>query len=201
MAAPANPRLDARNDRVLLACVALVFAMLGLSFAAAPLYEVLCRITGMDGTVRIASAAPDRVADRIITVRFDSNVAGGLPWAFAPERRAMDVKVGENNLMFYAAANEGDHPISGTATFNVTPEKAGAYFAKLQCFCFSEQRLEPGQRVEMPVSFFVDPAIMDDPNMADVSVITLSYTFFEHPNPAVQAADTKPERLAALDAD
>lgn len=159
----------------------LVAGMVGLSFASVPLYRLFCQVTGFGGTPRIALEGPSgRIAgkDQQITVRFDSNVNSSLPWRFKPVQRQMNVRVGETALAHFTAENLGHEPAIGTATFNVTPHKAAQYFAKVQCFCFDEQRLEAGQTVDMPVSFFIDPEIFDDPNARDVSTITLSYTFF-----------------------
>jgi cytochrome c oxidase assembly protein subunit 11 len=181
-----------RNDTVLLSCIAGIVFMTGLSFAAVPLYDLFCRATGYGGTPARAAAAPaaSQIAGRTMTIRFDSNVDPKLGWSFQPVRRAMTVKIGENKLAFFRARNEEGVPVTGHATFNVTPEKAAIYFAKIQCFCFTEQRLEPGQTVEMPVSFFVDPAILEDPNVRDVSEITLSYTFY----PSVKQAAAQSAR-------
>jgi cytochrome c oxidase assembly protein subunit 11 len=176
-----------RNDTVLLSCVAGVVAMVGLSYAAVPLYYAFCRATGYGGTPSRADAAPaaSQVLGRRITIRFDSNVDPALGWSFQPDTRSMTVKIGENRLAFFRARNEESVPVVGHATFNVTPERAAIYFAKIQCFCFTEQKLEPGQTVEMPVSFFVDPAILDDPDARDVTEITLSYTFYPSVKQAV----------------
>jgi cytochrome c oxidase assembly protein subunit 11 len=181
-----------RNDKVVLYCAVGVVFMTGLSFAAVPLYDLFCRVTGYDGTPRRAAAAPaaDKIANRTITVRFDSNVDPALGWSFQPVARSVKVRVGESKLAFFRAKNEEAVPVVGHATFNVAPEKAAIYFAKVQCFCFTEQRLEPGQTVDMPVSFFVDPAILEDRNLDDVSEITLSYTFF--PSVKQAAASARP---------
>lgn len=154
-------------------------AMLGLSFAAVPFYRMFCQVTGYNGTTQRAAAAPARVIDRYVTVRFDSNISPALNWEFQPEQREIRLKIGENKLAFYRATNRSDKPLTGTATFNVTPEAVGGYFDKIQCFCFTEQTLAPGETAEMPVSFFIDPAIMDDPDARDFTEITLSYTFFK----------------------
>lgn len=167
---------------VLLAFVA--FGMLGLAFAAVPLYRLMCQVTGYAGTVQRAAAPSTSQSDRIITIRFDANTANGLAWRFAPERTSMDVRLGENALAFYRAQNTSAAPLSGVATFNVTPEIAGAYFNKIQCFCFDQQTLKAGEAVEMPVSFFVDPALLDEPGGADIKEITLSYTFYPSEAPA-----------------
>ncbi len=157
----------------------LVLTMLGAAYASVPLYRIFCQVTGYGGTTQVADFAPGKVSDRIINVVFDANTAGVLPWKFHPVQRDVDVYVGEETLVFYTATNPSENPITGTATFNVTPAKAGKYFSKIQCFCFQEQTLEPGQSVDMGVAFFVDPAILDDPNLNDVERIVLSYTFFE----------------------
>lgn len=143
-----------------------------------PLYRWFCQVTGYGGTTQIAEIVPDETLDRIVTIQFNGDVNSRLPWRFAPVQREVEVRLGEQRLAFYSAENVSDEPIVGTATFNVTPAKAGQYFVKIDCFCFTEQTLDPGQRVEMPVSFFVDPALADDPNLSDVTTITLSYTFF-----------------------
>jgi cytochrome c oxidase assembly protein subunit 11 len=156
-----------------------ILAMVGLTAAAVPLYRLFCQVTGYGGTTQRAEAAPERQFDRTITVRFNADVARDLPWSFAPVERAVEVRLGEQHLAFYRAHNDGNRPIVGSATFNVTPYKAGPYFAKIACFCFEEQTLQAGETVDMPVSFYVDPAILDDPETRDVRAITLSYTFFE----------------------
>lgn len=156
-----------------------VCAMVGLAFAAVPLYRWMCAVTGYDGTTGTADAAPGAIGDRLMTVRFDANVARDLPWRFAPKELQVSVRIGEQTLAIYTATNTTDRPITGTATYNVTPEKAGAYFDKIECFCFTEQALKPGETMEFPVSFFVDPAILDDRELDSVKTITLSYTFVE----------------------
>lgn len=171
-------RLKRRNRVVLSALFGVVFGMVGLAYASAPLYSLFCAVTGFGGTTMRADAAPDRTVERRITVRFNADVNTALPWRFKPEQTALSVKLGETGLAAYRAENRGDRPTVGTATYNVTPEKAGKYFNKLECFCFTEQILHPGQAVDMPVAFFVDPAMNNDPSMEDVTTITLSYTFF-----------------------
>jgi cytochrome c oxidase assembly protein subunit 11 len=161
-----------------LVLASVIVGMLGLTAAAVPLYRLFCQATGYGGTTQRAEAAPARQSERTITVRFNADVAGGLPWTFAPVERAVEVRLGEQHLAFYRAHNGGSHAIVGTATFNVTPFKAGVYFTKIACFCFKEQTLQAGETVDMPVSFYVDPAILDDPATRDVHAITLSYTFF-----------------------
>ncbi|WP_334128134.1 cytochrome c oxidase assembly protein [Sneathiella sp.] len=167
-----------KSKRLALVLVAVVFAMVGAAYAAVPLYDLFCRVTGYGGTTQEASAAPDTVIDRKIIIEFDANTARDMPWKFKPAQHRMELQVGQSALAFYEAYNPSDKTIAGTATFNVTPVKVGQYFSKIECFCFTEQVLKPGERVEMPVTFFVDPAIDEDPNAREVKVITLSYTFF-----------------------
>jgi len=169
--------------------------MLGLAYAAVPLYTLFCQVTGFAGTTQRAERPADTVLDRVVTIRFDANVAPGLGWKFQPVQRTMDVKIGENALAFYKAENISDRPIVGTATFNVAPEAAGAYFNKIECFCFQEQRLEPGESIDMPVSFFVDPAIVEDEIAGHLTQITLSYTF--HPAEKQKAAALQASTPAA----
>lgn len=169
---------DRRHGRVALICASVVAGMVGLSFAAVPLYDMFCRVTGFGGTTQRAEMAPAETLDRMIRVRFDSNVAPGLDWTFKPEMHEVELQIGANGLMIYRAGNTGEATSVGTATFNVTPLKAGQYFVKTACFCFEEQALEPGQEIDMPVAFYVDPAIVDDPDAGNVHTITLSYTFF-----------------------
>ncbi len=177
MAAPQPRRSQSRNGRTALVLVGLVAGMVGLSFASVPLYRLFCQITGFGGTTRVAEALPEQPGERIVTIRFNSDIHPDLPWAFQPAQRAIELRVGESGLAFYKARNLAERATTGVSTFNVTPQKAGPYFNKVQCFCFEEQTLQPGEEMEMGVSFFVDPAIEDDPNLADVRTITLSYTF------------------------
>jgi cytochrome c oxidase assembly protein subunit 11 len=167
------------NARVAFLTVGVVAGMVGLSFASVPLYRLFCQVTGYGGTPQRADQAPDVAGERVVTVHFNADIAGtNLPWRFAPVERDVTMHVGEERLIFYRATNNGSTPVTGTATFNVTPAKAGPYFQKIACFCFSEQTLAPGESVDMPVSFFIDPDIATDPNTRDVRNITLSYTFF-----------------------
>lgn len=172
------PDANRRNRRMATGLGLVVAGMVGLSFASVPLYDLFCRVTGFGGTTMVAQKAPDKALDRVVTVRFNADVNNSIHWDFKPDATAVDVRVGEAMTIAYHARNLESRAVIGTATYNVTPEKAGQYFNKLQCFCFTEQRLEPGQSVEMPVNFYVDPAMADDPEMADVKTITLSYTFF-----------------------
>jgi len=158
-------------------CVGIVVGMAGLAYAAVPLYRLFCQITGFGGTTQTAEAASDVILDREMKVRFDANV-NGLKWDFKPGEIEVTLKVGENKLAYYSAMNISDVTTTGTSTFNVTPLEVGAYFSKVQCFCFTEQTLAAGESIQMPVSFFIDPAIADDPELDDVKTITLSYTFF-----------------------
>jgi cytochrome c oxidase assembly protein subunit 11 len=169
-----------KNRRIALYCAATVAVMVGGAFASAPLYDMFCRVTGFAGTPLRAVKAPGATEDSetLITIRFNADVAPGMPWKFQPEKREIKVRPGEETLAFYEAINPTARTVTGTASFNVTPEKAGQYFNKIACFCFTEQQLGPGQRVDMPVSFFVDPEILKDPKTRDVVDITLSYTFF-----------------------
>jgi len=154
-----------------------VCTMTGLGFASVPLYRMFCEVTGLNGTTQRGERAPGTTGQKI-TVAFDSNVGKGLPWKFQPERRADTIDVGGRDMAFFTATNTSDKPITGTATFNVTPVTAGKYFTKIQCFCFTQQTLDPGQTVRMPVIFYVDPKILNDPDTKDVQEITLSYTFY-----------------------
>jgi cytochrome c oxidase assembly protein subunit 11 len=170
--------LRRRNLRVAAACGAFVGVMLAMSFAAVPLYDWFCRTTGFDGTPLIARSAPRETIERKIIVRFDANVAPGLAWTFAPGQQEVEIKVGETLLVHYLAQNIAAQESIGTATYNVSPPVAAAYFNKLECFCFTEQRLAASERIEMPVAFFIDPAIDKDRELAGIREITLSYTFF-----------------------
>ena len=167
-----------RNRRTLGGLAVLIVAMGMLTYASVPLYQLFCQVTGYGGTTQVADSASGTMTERRITVRFDASVNPALDWTFLPAQRSLELNVGENALAFYQAENRSDETIVGTATFNVTPDKAGQYFNKVDCFCFTEQVLLPGQQADLPVSFFIDPMIEDDPNLQDVSTITLSYTFF-----------------------
>ena len=170
MAQQAQARdLGRRHRAVALWCAGVVVAMVGAAYAAVPLYRLFCQATGFDGTPRIASAPSTQVLDKTITVRFDANVAPGLGWRFEPVHTTMPVKIGENELAFYRATNTSDRPVRGMATFNVLPEQAAVFFNKLECFCFKEQLLQPGESLEMPVSFFIDPQIVSDKDARGVT--------------------------------
>ncbi len=169
-----------RNKRVGLIAIAAAIAMLGLGYASVPLYRMFCQATGFGGTTQRSETgvAPGEVVGKIINVRFDANVSPSLPWTFAPEKTIERTAIGARKMAFFTATNLSDHAITGTAAFNVTPELAGAYFTKIQCFCFTSQTLKPGETVRMPVIYYVDPAILKDKEARQFNEITLSYTFF-----------------------
>lgn len=182
-----------RNNRLLVICATVAVSMVGAAYAAVPLYNLFCRVTGYGGTTQVGVAAADRVLDREVTVRFDASRNGSLPWEFQPIDRSITVNVGESALAYFRATNTSDRPITGVATYNVTPYKAAPYFVKLECFCFTEQTLQPGESIDMPVLFFVDPDIETDRRADDIQTITLSYTFFE-------AEDSQPGATSGRDA-
>lgn len=168
-----------KNTKVLFFLLSLVAGMSALAYASVPLYNLFCKVTGFGGTTGTAEAAPQQLGEKEVTVLFNSDVAPDLSWEFKPMQRKVTVKTGEDALIFYEAINTGDKPMTGVAVYNVTPNKVGVYFDKIQCFCFENQTLQPGERMEMPVSFFVDPAIEEDMDVREVRTITLSYTFFK----------------------
>jgi cytochrome c oxidase assembly protein subunit 11 len=181
MATLTNPKgLAERNRRVGMIALAIALAMVGLGYASVPLYRMFCQATGFGGTTQkaLGAEAPGEVVGKILNVRFDANVMPSMPWKFAPEQHIARVAVGAREMAFFNATNESDRTITGTASFNVTPEQAGKYFTKIQCFCFTQQTLKPGETVRMPVVYYVDPKLIDDPDANDISEITLSYTFF-----------------------
>jgi cytochrome c oxidase assembly protein subunit 11 len=167
------------NARTAWKLVAVVGGMLGLAYAAVPLYEAFCKATGFAGTPLVAQEGERPVINRTVTVRFDSNVDPNLSWRFEPEQREVNIRLGEEKLVFFRATNVSQRPIVGTATYNVTPERTAGWFNKIQCFCFTEQLLKPGQSVDMPVVFFVDAEMAKDRRYDDIHTITLSYTFYE----------------------
>ncbi len=171
-------RRSTRDAVVAFACGGFVAVMVGVSFAAVPLYAWFCRTTGFGGTTQVAKTPPDQVSGRVITVRFDSNVAPGLPWSFEPERRTIDVHLGEVVTVYYAVRNESARATTGQAGYNVTPPTVGAYFEKINCFCFTQQTLQPGEKRDMAVVFYVDAKLAKDAEQNAVNNITLSYTFF-----------------------
>jgi cytochrome c oxidase assembly protein subunit 11 len=188
-----SANLEARKRRTVLAAAAAIAGMLGLVVYSPTLYRIFCEVTGYGGTTQRAAAAPAAAASRVITIRFTAEIESDLPWRFQPRQREMTVRVGEQHLAFYAAESRSREETVGTAVFNVAPFKAGQYFNKIACFCFEEQSLGPGQSADMPVSFFVDPRILEDRNLDDVDTITLSYTFYRVPGrkPAERPTETR----------
>lgn len=190
--APLSPDTARSNLRTGALAFAGALAMLGLGYASVPLYRLFCQVTGFGGTTMIASESKAQRAaaaatGQKISIRFDASTAVGMPWTFHPSQATDTVTIGERDIATYVARNNSDQPVSGMATFNVTPEQAGKYFNKIQCFCFTEQTLQPGQEVTMPVLYFVDPAMLEDPNMKGVEQITLSYTFHRAEEPLAAA--------------
>jgi cytochrome c oxidase assembly protein subunit 11 len=180
---------QSRHGVVALALAGLVATMLGLAFASVPLYRLFCQATGYGGVPRRADRAPNEILDRTIRIRFDANVDRSLPWTFLPDQRVMDVKIGDTALAFFKATNNTDAAVTGRAVFNVAPELAGRYFTKIECFCFKQQTLAAHASAEMPVTFFVDPNIVDDEDTKSISEITLSYTFYRSDKePGIAAA-------------
>ncbi|UZW54808.1 cytochrome c oxidase assembly protein [Sphingobium sp. JS3065] len=171
---------DRRNRRTMIGMAGVGLAMLGLGFASVPLYRLFCEQTGFGGTTQRASAdvQVSEAAGHRMSIRFDSNVTPGMPWQFYPERHTQTVTIGARNMAIFVAKNMSDKPVTGTASFNVTPTQAGVYFTKIQCFCFTQQTLQPGQQMRMPVIYFVDPKILTDADNKDTQEITLSYTFY-----------------------
>jgi cytochrome c oxidase assembly protein subunit 11 len=164
--------------RTAAACIAGAVGMLGLAYASVPLYDLFCRVTGFDGTPLVGTGPSKTVLDKTVAVRFDTNVAPGLNWSFAPEATHVAAKLGETKTVFFRVRNEGPSPSTGIATFNIQPGVAGGYFVKIQCFCFNEQTLQPGEVMDFPVVFYLDPALTEDGNTKDLAEITLSYTYF-----------------------
>lgn len=188
--------LQQRNRKVGAVALAIAAAMLALGYASVPLYRLFCQVTGFGGTTQRASeaqAAAVAVAGRTMSIRFDANVERGMPWEFRPEQVTDTVSIGARDMAIFIARNTSDAPVTGSATFNVEPEYVGKYFNKIQCFCFTEQRLEAHQQVRMPVLYYIDPAILDDPDARDVEQITLSYTF----HPAVGENANRLDRTGA----
>jgi cytochrome c oxidase assembly protein subunit 11 len=174
----ARARIARRNRRVGFATFSVVALMVGVSFAAVPLYSVFCRVTGYNGTPQIGAERPTAEGEAVVTVRFNANTQPNLPWRFEPAQHSVRLHVGEEAMGFYHARNLSDGPVTGIATYNVTPEVVGKYFHKTACFCFDEQTLTAGQSVDMPLSFWVDPKIAEDPNTRGIHTITISYSFF-----------------------
>lgn len=197
---PIETRKNNANRIVAGVCVAFFGGMIGMAYAAVPLYAMFCQITGYGGTTQRTTQYADRVLDREVTIRFDANTAGGIPWKFQPVARSVKIKLGETAQAHYTATNTFDRPVTGRATFNVTPELAGGYFNKVECFCFTDTTLQPGETLDMPVLFYVDPDIVDLPEMKDLRTITLSYTMFpiEETNKPLAAvpAETKSKTIS-----
>ena len=173
-----TPHNQRRMHRTAFICLGVAVGMVGLAYASVPLYDLFCKVTGFNGTPVVRDSNASEVTDRAISVRFDSNVAPGLSWSFSPEKPEVTVKLGETTTVYYKVTNTGDKPATGIATYNVQPDLAGTYFSKLECFCFTEQTLEPGETLESAVVFYVDPRLAQDSDVKDISSITLSYTYF-----------------------
>lgn len=183
-----NEDLIRKNARTGGLVVLVVAGMVGLSFASVPLYSLFCRVTGFGGTTQRSVDLPDKILERRILVKFNADTGPNMGWDFYPEQREVSVRLGERGLAAFHATNPDNKPTGGTALYNVTPDKAGKYFHKIQCFCFDEQVLAPKESVSMPVLFFIDPALDSDPNMADVQTVTLSYTFYPASSEALDEA-------------
>ncbi|KRD64260.1 cytochrome c oxidase assembly protein [Ensifer sp. ENS10] len=186
-----------RSNRVVVGtCLAFVAGMVGMAYAAVPLYDMFCRVTGYNGTTQRVEQASDVILDEKVRVTFDANTSGGLPWEFKPVQRDIDIRIGETVQVMYRAKNLSSKPTTGQATFNVTPMQAGAYFNKVQCFCFTETTLQPGEEMEMPVVFFVDPEIVKAVETKDIKTLTLSYTFYpREPSKPVAQVKTEENKL------
>ena len=174
-----NKDIHDKNTKTLSIVFGVVFGMVALSFASVPLYNLFCKVTGFGGTTGVSDKSADRILDREMTVQFTTDVNRKLPWSFESDTDSITLNVGQDALINFVAQNYSNDPFAGTAIYNVTPVKAGKYFIKTQCFCFDYQMLKPNQKMNMPVVFYIDPAIEDDPSMEDVSTITLSYSFFK----------------------
>ena len=185
-----------RNSRTVLKLVSVGVFMGGLAWASVPLYDWFCRVTGFGGVTGVAETGSDEILDQMITVRFDASQERGFPWTFRPMQREMEIRIGETGLAFYEAYNPTDRPIAGSSSYNVTPYEAGGYFVKIDCFCFQEQVLQPGERVEMPVTFFVDPDIVDDRDAKFVHTVTLGYTFYQIDLPEEDATEGDDQQAA-----
>jgi cytochrome c oxidase assembly protein subunit 11 len=172
-----------RNARLALICAAIFVGMVGMAYAAVPLYRAFCQATGFDGTVRRARAAPTHALERTMTVRFDTNV-NGVPFDFKPEVTSQDIRIGKTGLAFFKVTNTADHPVTARAVYNVVPETAGVYFEKLECFCFTEQTLQAHQTVEFPMTYFIDPQLASDRETSGIREVTLSYTFYPAVTPS-----------------
>ena len=195
---PRNPKRLRRDVMIAAGCGVFVAAMVGAAYAAVPLYNMFCRATGFGGTTQVSTSAPAHELGRELTIRFDSNVTAGLPWKFVPEQNSIRLHIGEVATVHYKVINEAARTITAQASYNVTPTTVGAYFDKINCFCFTEQTLQPGETREMTVVFYVDPKIVDDRDQDPLTTITLSYTFYRLPDserPVAEAPDTKSSKL------
>ena len=184
---------DKSNSKTVITLATLVVVMVSLSFASVPFYNWFCRVTGYGGTTNVATSGASEILDQTVEIRFDSSLDRDMPWSFKPVVRTMDIRIGEVGLAFYEAHNPTDRPIAGTASYNVAPYSAGAFFTKIDCFCFTEQVLQPGETVQMPVTFYVDPDIVNDRDAGGVNSITLSYTFYETELPAGEEVTLAPK--------
>ena len=202
--------MDERNTRTGAFAILGALAMLGMGYAAVPLYDLFCRVTGFGGTTQQATESDAALAEQQaalagappISIRFDASTSREVPWTFRPERPTDSIRIGQRDMAFYIAKNNSDVPITGTATFNVEPEQTGRYFNKVQCFCFTEQTLQPGEEIRMPVLYYVDPAILEDENAKDVEQITLSYTFHRAiKQPAIEQPEVERQAAASSDAE
>jgi cytochrome c oxidase assembly protein subunit 11 len=193
-----NTRPLRRDMIVAASCGVLVAVMIGASFAAVPFYNWFCKTTGFAGTTQVSEKAPDQILGRTLIIRFDSNVAPGLPWTFVPEQNEIKVRIGEVATVHYKVINEAARTVTAQASYNVSPPTIGGYFNKINCFCFTEQTMKPGETREMTVVFYVDPSIAKDHDQDDLNTITLSYTFYRLPDsvrPVAEAPDTKSNKL------
>jgi cytochrome c oxidase assembly protein subunit 11 len=189
----ADQKKDRANGVVVASCLAFAFGMVGMAYAAVPLYDMFCKVTGYNGTTKRVEQASDVILDRTIKVTFDANTAPGLPWDFKPVQREIELKIGETVQVEFEATNLSKKPTTGQAVFNVTPMAAGAYFNKVQCFCFTETTLQPGEKMTMPVVFFVDPEIVNTVETKDINTLTLSYTFYaREPSKPIAGLTVKP---------
>ena len=196
---PRQPRASRRDLLVAFACGGFVAVMIGVSFAAVPLYSWFCRTTGFGGTTQVAKTAPTQTSSRTVTVRFDSNIAAGLPWSFEPERRTIEVRLGEVATVYYKVTNEAARVTVGQAGYNVSPPTVGIYFEKINCFCFTTQTMKPGETRDMAVVFYVDPKLAKDSDQDSLNTITLSYTFYPVREPEQPvAAGTEPEKSGRI---
>ncbi|MBN8981452.1 MAG: cytochrome c oxidase assembly protein [Rhizobiales bacterium] len=198
---PASSRKSSNRDVIVASICGFVVAfMVGASYAAVPFYNWFCRTTGFNGTTQVATSAPDASLERTITVRFDSNISGGLPWKFEPEKTSVEVKIGEVVTVYYTVTNQAARPTTGQAAYNVAPLTVGSYFQKINCFCFTEQTFAPGEKRELAVVFYIDPKLAENHDHDELNSITLSYTFYpvRDPEPKPVAASEPDKRKGSL---